>query len=482
MCSVLSFRGYCGVESIGSSTMLPAVCARLQAGCIFKYKAVIKLPRCSSVIGLRSYSLAVRPGEAILRVSPKSALFDDDNLRIYVSGLGQHENVTIHSTLKENNMTFAAVGHYVAGDEGVVDTARDPSRSGSYVGVEPLGLLWGMEQAPGQRLGLRLMKKDVTRPYEISLAVHRGHLGLDDLQGNNVSPIVSASFERMLMAEGVQRIPVKHGKVRGTLFMPAGPGPFPAVIDMFGFIKGIVEPRSALLASRGIASLALPYLFYQDLPKTLDDFEIDYLDEATEFVLSQDKVINDKGIGVIGVSNGAGLALAMAEFIPKVKAVVAINGPCVALFGDMKYRGRVVKRGVKPDWKAFTYSADGVASMEKVFPSSADDDQIYHIENSDASFLFITGLDDRCTPIAASSAPPARLRSRGKTNFVHLEYPGAGHLIEPPCNPHVEYTYHIFPHTSVGLLLKWGGERHAHARAQADSWSKILKLFNESLR
>lgn len=56
----------------------------------------------------------------------------------------------------------------------------------------------------------------------------------------------------------------------GTLFLPPGEGPFPAVINMYGGIyRGtVVEDRSAMLASRGIASLALAYFGVPGLPKS----------------------------------------------------------------------------------------------------------------------------------------------------------------------------------------------------------------------
>ncbi len=45
-----------------------------------------------------------------------------------------------------------------------------------------------------------------------------------------------------------------------TLSSNAGCGPFPGVIDMFGGVGGTVEHRSALLASRGVASMSLAYI------------------------------------------------------------------------------------------------------------------------------------------------------------------------------------------------------------------------------
>lgn len=43
-------------------------------------------------------------------------------------------------------------------------------------------------------------------------------------------------------------------------FVITGPGPFPGLLDMWGGGGGLIEYRSALLASRGYVSLALEYL------------------------------------------------------------------------------------------------------------------------------------------------------------------------------------------------------------------------------
>ena len=58
----------------------------------------------------------------------------------------------------------------------------------------------------------------------------------------------------------------------GTLFLPPGDGPFPAVINIYGGInKGhIIEDKSAAFASRGIASLSLPFFGVEGLPKNYD--------------------------------------------------------------------------------------------------------------------------------------------------------------------------------------------------------------------
>ncbi len=56
----------------------------------------------------------------------------------------------------------------------------------------------------------------------------------------------------------------------GTLYMPPGPGPHPAVINIYGGIhKGnVIEDKSAVFASRGFASLALAFFGVPGLPKS----------------------------------------------------------------------------------------------------------------------------------------------------------------------------------------------------------------------
>ena len=59
---------------------------------------------------------------------------------------------------------------------------------------------------------------------------------------------------------------------------------------MFGSAGGLIDFRSAQLASRGIASLALPFFAYEDLPSDFSVLDIAYFQRATEFLLNHEKV------------------------------------------------------------------------------------------------------------------------------------------------------------------------------------------------
>ena len=68
------------------------------------------------------------------------------------------------------------------------------------------------------------MKSDVTKPYKVVLNCFDGHT--DPQESSSLQPLSSNTFEKGYMADGVKRIPVREGRIRGTLFLPPGDGPF----------------------------------------------------------------------------------------------------------------------------------------------------------------------------------------------------------------------------------------------------------------
>ena len=69
------------------------------------------------------------------------------------------------------------------------------------------------------------------------------------------------------------------------IIFPAGSGPFPAVVDIFGARGGgNLDYRAALLASRGFVSYSLPFFAYEDLPTTLDNIQLEYF-EVKYFII-----------------------------------------------------------------------------------------------------------------------------------------------------------------------------------------------------
>ena len=109
-----------------------------------------------------------------------------------------------------------------------------------------------------------------------------------------------AVFNRTYRHPDVKRKQIREGRLRGALYTPPGPGPFPVIVDLFGTAGGLIETRAALLASRGFMTLALAYFAYDDLQDFLEEVNLDYFSEAVDFLdnfslrnmLNQDKVMN----------------------------------------------------------------------------------------------------------------------------------------------------------------------------------------------
>ncbi|XP_035301455.1 acyl-coenzyme A thioesterase 5 isoform X2 [Cricetulus griseus] len=253
----------------------------------------------------------------------------DEPLGISVHGLAPEQPVTLRAALRdEKGALFRAHARYRADDHGGLDLARAPALGGSFAGIEPMGLLWALEP---ERPLWRLIKRDVWTPFVVELEVLDGH----EPDGGRL--LARAVHERHFMAPGVRRVPVREGRVRATLFLPPGNGPFPGIIDLFGIGGGLPEYRASLLAGKGFAVMALAYYNYDDLPKDMDIIHLEYFEEAVNYLLSHPQV-KGPGIGLLGISRGGELCLSMASFLKGITAAVIINGSLANVVGKLCYK------------------------------------------------------------------------------------------------------------------------------------------------
>ena len=187
----------------------------------------------------------------MLHLRPKSSLIDKIT-KIYVSRLKPLQNITLGAQLLgDKGETFQSHALFNADKDGGVDVSRDPSLGGSYSGVSPMGLLWSMKPAPGQRKGIRLKKSDVTKPYNIILNCFDDHVNPNE---SSLKPLSSLTFQKWYMAEGVKRIPVREGRIRGTLFLPPGDAPFPG--KTFACVTAALPNRKSCVLSLLVVFLA----------------------------------------------------------------------------------------------------------------------------------------------------------------------------------------------------------------------------------
>ncbi|XP_058011109.1 bile acid-CoA:amino acid N-acyltransferase isoform X2 [Ahaetulla prasina] len=405
-----------------------------------------------------------------LSVTPEVSLADSP-VKIYASGLAPSQLVTLHASLTdERGIKFVARAFYQANQNGEVDVAQASALGGNYTGVWPMGLFYTLK---AEKMFHRLLKRDVTgSPFYVQISLFDFILIMPLAMHE---PLATCTVERWYAAPGVERIPIKSGRVRGALFLPPGPGPFPGLIDLFGGAGGLIEFRAGLLASKGFAVLALAFFAYDDLPQTLEVIDLEYFEEASRLLLKNPKV-RGPGLGIIGLSKGAEIALAMGTFLKEIVASVCINGPTRMSGTPLHFHDISIPAASYP-YEKIVINEMGLLSTFYCLGHPLDQSlevSTIPVEKAQGHILFVVGEADKSFDSKVfAEAAMARAKKHGKNNCSLLSYPGAGHLIEPPGSP-VCYAY---PLRFAPIPIQWGGEVKPHAKAQEHSWNEILIFF-----
>ena len=90
-----------------------------------------------------------------------------------------------------------------------------------------MGLFGSLRSYPGQKKGLRFMKKDVRRPVLVQILVLRGHVPPPppvgtSLESNTTQPLAECTLHRYYQAPDVLSFDIRFGAVRGRLYLPPG--------------------------------------------------------------------------------------------------------------------------------------------------------------------------------------------------------------------------------------------------------------------
>lgn len=414
-----------------------------------------------------------------LFVQPSRGLVDEKFI-ILVQKAPPGYQLTVHALHKcEDGHSWEAFGHYISNAIGTVNVSEDPSLGGTYSGVEQMGLLWSLRPVPGSKPGLRLRKMNVQIPMEVTISVYQGH----QTEGfMDQVPLASVVVERWYMAPGVSRIPITEDGLTATLFLPPGPGPFPGLLDLWGGGGQLVEYRASLLASHGIASLALDYLTPKITMETRKMVDLQYFEKAYK-LLEQHPQVHGSSIGMLGLSLGTSITLKMAAYseVMKLRCAVCISGSHV----------QPVDGSMEDILKHFNKNADRTRVSEEnefiwrdlLLPVPSDLAFKVDMGRLKCPLLVVVGEDDQNWPASESAMDMKEMMEQaGNSHLLTvLSYPNAGHLIEPPYTPHARASLFRSMATREKMMALWGGETAAHSLAQEDAWRKLLVFLRENL-
>lgn len=426
-------------------------------------------------------------------ITPERALIDEP-IEISVTNLKPHAHITIEATCKnKDNDAWKSYAIFQANDKGVVNVAQQAPISGSYTGIDPMGLLWSM----------RPTSKDPEKNTFLSQCIlNIGEITLSVLSENKL--LTHKIVHRLYVSSDVQRKEIREQGIAGTLFYQKSTKNNPGIIVIPGSGGGIPENIAQVIASHGYTVLALAYFGVAGLPEHLSMIPLEYFQQAMNWFKKQPQVEGNK-IAIMGHSRGGELAILLASIFPgEMGAAIAYSAPHL-VYGDFS-----------PDNKsAWTYKNKPLPFM--AYPSDADigqaakeglvathrgtiedpfqDAEIFlwgtkkfsalakettiPVENISCPLLIISGDDDKMWPSSvAGQKIIERLNSHNSMiKHKHLHYQNAGHnLFIFPYVPSIDLPVPI----ACGWSL-FGGTPEGNAHAVEQSWKAALEFLKETL-
>ncbi|MDN8615972.1 acyl-CoA thioesterase/bile acid-CoA:amino acid N-acyltransferase family protein [Variovorax ginsengisoli] len=424
-----------------------------------------------------------------LSITPGDALIDVPR-RIALDGLAPGEQVEVAScTLRGAGVPWRAAARFVADAEGTVDLWRDAPVAGSYQGVSAMGLVWA--QVP-----------DTAGARELFDAEPAAALATDILarRDGDARP-VRGGFVQRLAAAGVTRREVREEGLVGTLFLPAGPGPHPAVMILNGSGGGINEPRAALYASHGYAAFALGYFKAPGLSDYISATRLEYFETALAWMHRTLKPLQGF-VALSGQSRGGELVLLLGTLFPaSVSAVIGYvpgavvhcaQNACDPALGREGpawiFRGRplphVWENNRTATWAPWDEGPEPRRHADALRTALQDPEAVERaripVEKIRGPVMVLSATDDGSWPSSLyGRMVTERLAQFGHPHAVaHLDFEGAGHSILFPFVPTTQLGY---AHPVSGRRSTSGGTPAHNAHADEASWQGVLRFLQQAV-
>ncbi len=421
-----------------------------------------------------------------LTITPAVDLIDVPR-QIRVEHVVPGQTVEITALTRRNGVLWQSQAAFVAGADGTVDLGRDAPVSGDYEGVAPMGLVWSQS------------------PVDSSSREHFNHPVTEALVTDVVARVAGsqaqASFTQRLAADGVTRQDVREEGLVGTLYLPPGPGPFPAVMILNGSGGGINEPRAALYASRGYAAFALAYFKAPGLSDYISNTPLEYFQTGLRWLRKKVSPKHDF-VAISGQSRGGELVLLLgATFPEEVSAVVAYVPGAVVHSGQNACDPKIGREGPtwllggKPiphvwennrtaTWAPFDEGPSPHRHEKAILTALQDPDAVARarikVEDIQGPVMLLSGTDDGSWPSSIySKMVQDKLAEVNHPYPVEwLDYENGGHSI---LFPYVPTTQLVYAHPVSGKISTSGGNPKDNARADQESWEGVKRFLDAAV-
>ena len=419
-------------------------------------------------------------------ITPAKTLIDKP-IEISISNLAAHEKITLEASCKDkDNNTWISRATFHANDKGVVNVAKQPTTSGSYNGVDSMGLFWSMVPTNKKAQYFSFDKHALA----ISLSVFSG----DKCKAHK-------TIYRLFVSPDVEKRAIHEQGIVGTLFYPKHAKKLPGIIVVPGSDGGIPKTTSQLLASHSYVVLALGYFAAEGLPEKLENIPLEYFQNAIQWFKKQQEV-DSRSIALFGGSRGGELVLLLAATFPQAMHAVIAYVPSNLVYGGFPQLNKsawiyknlslpfmpspsneeileAVKKGLIPFHKGtfedpYEITTNFLYGMKK-FHHDIEVATI-PVENIRCPILLLSGEDDKMWPSTLySSLVMEQLDKKGSAIVKkHVHFSQAGHGFE---FPYVPSSSKPFYHPIGKFWCTLGGTAAGNARANKESWQEVLNFL-----
>lgn len=393
------------------------------------------------------------PTHLAITVLPAASLFDQP-VHVQITGLSPGERVSAQlSSVDNESDLWSSHATFKADGRGNLDLNRSPALSGSYHGVNPMGLIESMQPASPANSDTAYFWGSAPQRFTLTVTAAGSTVGTKSFSRRGYSPGVSVRNET-LRATGFY----------GQYWRPAPGSPRrPAVLE-FGGSEGGLDGQllGAGLASAGYPTLDIAYFGEPGLPAALRDIPLEYFAKALRWLARQPQVL-PADIYVSGGSRGSEAALLLGVHYPNLVHAVIASSPSDISFGAYPGPGAAWTFDGKP----VPYSPTFSAALPIIDPA-AD----IAVQNIRGPVFLDCGTADLIWTSCAYAAAIQRRLSTAADRYPHVlyRYVGAGHLVGGlvPYEPQSTNTINAQGQGDAPL---------ANASAVASLWTHLLRFL-----
>lgn len=366
----------------------------------------------------------------------------------------------VSTIVDERRRKWQSYIYFTADKQGSFDLNSNAPDSGTYQGVDQLGIFWSA--------GLDATSKassPADYPSDSSLVTFEIYL-----EGTLVA---EKKLMRWFTTSSVTKKEIREKGIAGTLYTPQKPLN-KCIILVGGSGGGILWQRvtAGVLASKGYTCLALAYFRFEDLPKAINKIPIEYIEDAIKYTKS---ISANPEITLMGWSKGAEYVLSASSYLTGIDKVIAFS-PAHAVFERIEEKTEVASSWTYNNkelpfvlWSTtIEKGRSGELNwIEALKDTVAVETARIKIENSRAKILLLSGDKDIIWPskLMAEAVERRATQMRKKELVKHISFIDAGHAITRP------------GYLPTTLSPEQGGTAKGNAYAQFKAWNEVLNFL-----